>query len=198
LILFYFKVLDDNSNTTTPSLRTKESLNGSLGLFVAISIVSVIASGLTIPRIDIGFMSDYKKSFKLEQIVPSGETIAADPTWTWVRLASKRAVIVDCKYLPYGGQPLAEFESRLESIGGYEEICLDGSFRDLKAPRLDAWAKENSAGYLLLEKADKRISELKTLGWSITQEPGSDKIEVLRPYDKHRIRLVLLEKVEGN
>lgn len=194
LILFYFKVLDDNSNITTPSLRTKAALNGSLGLFIAISIVCVIASGLTIPRIDIGFMSDYKKSFKLEQIVPSGETIAADPTWTWVRLASKRAVIVDCKYLPYGGDPLAEFESRLESIGGYQEICGGSSFSSLKPKRIDRWADEYSANYLLLKKSDKRISELRELGWTIAQEPGSDKIEVLRPYDKHRIRLVLLEK----
>jgi hypothetical protein len=194
LILFYFKVMDDNAKISAPELRTKASLNGSVALFAGIAIVSVISSGLTIPRMDIAFMSDYRKSFKLEQIVSSGETIAADPTWTWVRLASKRAVIVDCKYLPYGGPPLEEFESRLESIGGYEEICGGSSFSTLKPKKIDAWAEEYSADYLLLEKRDKRISELEDLGWTVNQDPGSDKIEVLRPYDKHRIRLILLEK----
>jgi hypothetical protein len=194
LVLFYFKVMDDNAKITSAEIRTDASSKGSTRLFAGISLVLFISSGLTVPRLDIAFMSDYRKSFKLEQLVSSGETIAADPTWTWVRLASKRAVIVDCKYLPYGGSSLEEFESRLESIGGYQEICQGDSFESLRPSQLDAWAEEYSAKYLLLEKRDERISALKNLGWAVTREPGSDKIEVLRPYDKKRIRLVLLEK----
>jgi hypothetical protein len=194
LILFYFKVIDGNADSAIPTLRSQYSFASSVGLFASISIIAVVASGLTMPRFEIGFMSDYKKSFKLEQLVPSGETIAADPTWTWVRLASKRAVIVDCKYLPYGGAPLTEFEARIKALGGYERICSESSYGTLKPNRLDTWADKFSAKYLLLEKSDKRIAALKELGWTIVEKPGSDKIEVLRPYDKHRIRLVLLEK----
>jgi hypothetical protein len=133
-------------------------------------------------------MSEYRNAFRLEQIVPSGETIAADPNWAWVRLASKRAVIVDCKYKPYGGAPLVEFESRLESIGGYQKMCIQDSFRKLKPAELDIWAEKYSAKYLLLDKRDKRIPKMMNLGWTMSQNPESKKIVAINR------SLVLLEK----
>lgn len=188
LIVFYFKVMDDNSAITSPDLRAKASSKGSIGLFASMAIVAVIASGAKNLQPDIAFMSDYRKAFRLEQIVPSGETIAADPNWAWVRLASKRAVIVDCKYKPYGGASLEEFESRLESIGGYQKMCIQDSFRKLKPTELDVWAEKYSAKYFLLDKRDKRIPDLINLGWTISQNPEAHKIVALKR------GLALLEK----
>jgi hypothetical protein len=188
LVVFYFKVMDDNSAITSPVLRAKASSKGFIGLFASISIVTAIASGTKNLQPDIAFMSEYRNAFRLEQIVPSGETIAADPNWAWVRLASKRAVIVDCKYKPYGGAPLVEFESRLESIGGYQKMCIQDSFRKLKPAELDIWAEKYSAKYLLLDKRDKRIPKMMNLGWTMSQNPESKKIVAINR------SLVLLEK----
>lgn len=197
LFWFYFTIVESNGKDKNWNVFSISLPKTQAKIFVALALVAIMGSGLTLPRFRPNFMSDYAKSFKIEHLVPSGSTIVANPSWTWVRLASKRAVIVDCKYIPYGGVPLTQFENRLDEIGGYDEVCSGNSFDALTPQEIDSWASRFNGKYLLLSKSDKRINKLMSLGWSELNEPEANKIEIRRSYDGQRIRLVLLHKINS-
>lgn len=102
---------------------------------------------------------------EIASVIPSGETITMDPKWDWVRLSAERAVVVDCKYVPYGGEALTEFRERLEPLGGFSNACVKKGFEELKANELSEYAQEFNSDYLFLRQKDVRLRSLEQLGW---------------------------------
>jgi hypothetical protein len=107
------------------------------------------------------------RALLLRDLVRPGGIIASDPRMTWVRLESRRAVIVDCKYAPYGGPALREYRQRLSSLGGWHRACSDGSFVNLSSNELDSFVRRYGAEYILIESTALSNGALSELGWKV-------------------------------
>lgn len=102
----------------------------------------------------------------VQQAVPPGGVLLIPPQADRLRLATKRAVVVDCKYGPYGGEPWQEFKQRLAAVGGIEQ-CLAGSdaYDRLTAADLTAAARRYGAGFVVVNDASRdQIAALQALG----------------------------------
>ena len=102
---------------------------------------------------------------QIASVIPSGETIAMDPKRNWVRLSTERAVVVDCKYVPYGGPALLEYRKRLDPLGGFGNACGLKGFSELKPIEVSEFAQKFDANYLLLTASDVRLDDIKEIGW---------------------------------
>ncbi len=102
---------------------------------------------------------------QIASVIPSGETIAMDPKRNWVRLSTERAVVVDCKYVPYGGPALLEYRKRLDQLGGFGNTCGLKGFSELKPIEVSEFAQKFDANYLLLTASDVRLDDIKEIGW---------------------------------
>jgi hypothetical protein len=47
----------------------------------------------------------------------SSDVLASDPSLPWIRPFTRRAIVVDCKGVPYGGAPWNEYIRRLKALG---------------------------------------------------------------------------------
>jgi hypothetical protein len=106
---------------------------------------------------------------QIKSSVPPGQTITMDPKLGWVRLLSRRAVVVDCKYKPYGGASLQEYVSRLAPLGGYKKACQKNGFEEISASTLIAYATKYQSHYILLKISDPRTKELLADSWAKLQ-----------------------------
>ena len=101
-----------------------------------------------------------------QQIVAPGGVLLIPPQADRLRLATRRAVVVDCKYGPYGGQPWQEFKERLTAVGGIEQ-CLAGSdaYDRLTGADLAAAARRYGAGFVVVNsQSGDQIAGLEALG----------------------------------
>jgi hypothetical protein len=87
------------------------------------SVVALLAFGSQptgwVP-LSIGYRSDdgsVAVGRHVEALTPPGAVVAARPDYVWLRLLSRRAVVVDCKSVPYGGPPWQEYNERLRALG---------------------------------------------------------------------------------
>ena len=103
---------------------------------------------------------------QLEKSIPVGQTITMDPKLGWVRLLSRRAVVVDCKYKPYGGESLHEYVARLQPLGGFKQACQKQGFNSLSATQLTSYATRYNSHFLLLRAKDPRINKLTSQSWA--------------------------------
>lgn len=102
--------------------------------------------------------------------LPEGSVLLADPTWIWVRLQTRRAVVVDCKFVPFGGAPLREYFRRINDFGGWTKMCAQGLFTDLTPNQLNGISQKYGADFLLLPKTDARKNVLLRNGWGFKGE----------------------------
>jgi hypothetical protein len=109
----------------------------------------------------------------VQRVVPPGSELVAPPVEAQIRMATKRAVVADCKYGPYGGPAWHEYSNRIEALGGFEQ-CRTGrvqrGYQHLSADELAATARKYDAGYIVLKgKDDRRRSGLEDEGWTEVQ-----------------------------
>ena len=104
---------------------------------------------------------------QLSTMTNSGSVVAMNPALIWVRYASGRAVVIDCKYKPIEtGEPLLQFFRIFEDIGGFTEICKNNNWTKLEENNLDLlykWAESNSANYVAFKRTDRVLAQISQL-----------------------------------
>lgn len=153
----------------------------SAGVFVtglSFLFASALAGSIIVRPLNIEFLPNkalQSWGSEVEQIVPSGEVILAPPLASALRLSTSRAVIADCKTVPYGGDAWQEWKKRIERLGGVDQ-CINpllSNFSDFNATQLSDIAAEYGAHYMILDPqhfADYK-TELTQQGWEVKLEP---------------------------
>lgn len=86
------------------------------------------------------------------------EVVASDPSMQWLRLTSRRSIVVDCKGAPYGGDPWAEYLRRLRLLGvDRPNVCT--GYKTLELNRLLGLRESTGASLLLLLPDDRAYAE---------------------------------------
>lgn len=141
---------------------------------LAFILTAAIAGSIIVRPLNIEFMPD--KAFgdwgrQVEAIVPSGEIILAPPLSHTIRLATGRAVIADCKTVPYGGNAWREWKERISDFGGIEQCTHPwlADFSTYSGEELNDIAVKYGAEFMVLDPAhfDSVKAELSTLGWEL-------------------------------
>lgn len=149
-------------------------------LFTAVLVVAAVMGGFLSPRpLNATYIpNDDKREWgeAVEALVPAGEVLLHSPNAQYIRLATKRADIADCKNVPYGGEPYAEWKERIDDLGGWSTQCRNGfsvvPFNDLTAEELDRTAEKYGVTYMVIEEAQVDVlPDLADLGWSVELEP---------------------------
>jgi hypothetical protein len=115
---------------------------------------------------------------RVQDAVPPGEQLLVPPGEIQVRMATRRAVVVDCKLAPYGGEAWYEYRRRIEALGGFPE-CGAWGWRTATADQLAAAAGRYGAGYLVVRSDWPNDIEIATTltgrGWTqvIGEQPGA-------------------------
>lgn len=139
--------------------------------------VSGLSGGLTLraPNFEfIGSAALREWGAEVREVVPEGDVIVASPRFEWVKLVSQRAVIADCKDVPYGGAAWDEWQDRLEFLGGYQQCVAPGPllYDTLTAPQLVAIADEFESDFIVVNPAaPDTVSALEDLGWTTVVRP---------------------------
>lgn len=119
---------------------------------------------------------------KAERAVPAGETIVASPQQVWIKFVSERAVIADCKNVPYGGEPWDEWKKRLSELGGYEQ-CLEmraSGYNELSGDDLIDLADEYGSDFIAVATdAPDQLAYLERAGWDQVVDAEGDAYAVI-------------------
>lgn len=98
---------------------------------------------------------------EIEAATPPGAVLAARPDIGWIRLMSRRAVMIDCKGVPYGGQPWDEYNERLNALGVRTSLeCSNAGFAALSADDIEGLAERFGVTHVLLEPTDTAFAEV--------------------------------------
>jgi hypothetical protein len=105
------------------------------------------------------------------EVVPVGGIMLAPPGSHSIRQITGRAVIADCKNVPYGGDSWSEWRARMADLGGLQQ-CLDPrvkTFRGFSAVTLDRIADKYDAQYMVLSRSHLAdVSDgLRDSGWEV-------------------------------
>lgn len=106
---------------------------------------------------------------EVRDIVPQGEVLIAPPRVTWMKLVTQRAVVADCKNIPYGGTAWEEWLDRLEPLGGSDQCTWAGPlYDDLSVAELVAAADRFDSDFIAIgpDVVDTR-NGLEALGWEL-------------------------------
>jgi hypothetical protein len=170
-----------------PTLLKRGKTVGLIITSAAFIVASSIAGSVIIRPLNIEFMPD--RAFaqwgqQVEQIVPSGDIILAPPLSHSIRLATGRAVIVDCKNVPYGGKPWKEWKVRISDLGGIEQCTQPwlADFSSYSAKQLIDIADKYKATYMILDPNHFAAiqTDLEKSGWKIelNSTPGVSAVLV--------------------
>jgi hypothetical protein len=105
------------------------------------------------------------------RVVPPGSVIAADPRISWLRRASRRAVIAECKGIAFGGTAWAENTRRIGDLGGWP-ACMGaqgGGFRALTPAGVEALVARYGATHVLLTGDDPKLAHARG-NWTLVLE----------------------------
>lgn len=150
---------------------------------MAVLAIAAIVGGFIVPRsLDPQYIPDDDKKewgAAVEAVVPPGELLLHAPNAPYIRLASARGNIGDCKSVPYGGEPYRAWKKHIDALGGWETQCHSpfpaAPFNDLTAAELDDVAETYDLDYMVLEEAQLDVlPDLEGLGWSVVLEPVND------------------------
>jgi hypothetical protein len=98
---------------------------------------------------------------EIERAIPPGSVLAARPDIGWTRLLSRRAVVVDCKGVPYGGVPWREYNERLVALGVPTPLaCGNAGFAALQANDIQKLRARFGATHVLLDVGDAALAEV--------------------------------------
>jgi hypothetical protein len=146
---------------------------------VVVSVVASMSASDTVrwkrfdPRLyqgsDIGAWGEI-----VRQVVPPGSQLVAAPLATYVRMVTGRAVVADCKYVPFGGPAWHEYVARIDALGGFAQCsALDPAYFNLMPPEqlIDA-AQRYGARYLVVEAGQRNwLPTLADHGWTVVVGP---------------------------
>jgi len=146
-----------------------------------------VSGGLTLRTPAFQFIADpnlRQWGEEVRSVVPEGDVVVASPRYEWVKLVTQRAVIADCKDVPYGGAAWDEWQDRLKDLGGYKQCVAPGPllFDDLTADQLVRVADKYDSDFIVVNPVHAdTIAGLEDLGWVRVVEPlAGAGAEVLR------------------
>ncbi|SEW39800.1 hypothetical protein SAMN05421595_2730 [Austwickia chelonae] len=102
------------------------------------------------------------------KIVPPRTTVLIPPAASHYRLPLERALVADCKDIPYGGEPYKEWKERLNHLGGPSQCTGRGAeFEELSSAQLIKAADRYRADTIIVTPGEKReqVTGLKAAGW---------------------------------
>ena len=157
----------------------KTAYSGSAVLVAGLLVVASVASygGLSVRPANFAFVGDANLrqwGADVRDAVPTGEVLVASPRSEWVKLTTQRAVIADCKNVPYGGAAWEEWQRRLEALGGWKQCVAPGPllYEALPADDLVEIADEFDADFIVVNPGkDETLSALERLGWAEVVAP---------------------------
>lgn len=109
----------------------------------------------------------------VREAIPEGEVVIASPRTEWFKLATQRAVVADCKDVPYGGTPWDQWNERLEDLGGWKQCLGPLLYDELSAEQLVATADKYDSDFISISPTvpESIPADLSTLGWELVVEP---------------------------
>ncbi|MCP2270548.1 DUF6798 domain-containing protein [Actinokineospora diospyrosa] len=159
---------------------TNGVVHGSALAVVGAVLAAVFSAGAPPLRtFDVVYISDndiHDWGMAVRRTLPPGAQLISPPLGQYIRMASGRGVVADCKNVPYGGDAWIEYQHRINSIGGLEQCLMKipSVFFTLPLERYTQVAREFGADYLVVEEGMQwRIPELVAAGWTIVLEPVS-------------------------
>ncbi|WP_426624271.1 DUF6798 domain-containing protein [Leifsonia sp. McL0607] len=111
---------------------------------------------------------------EVRSVVPKGSVIVASPRTTWLKIVTQRAVIADCKDVPYGGEPWREWKRRLGMLGGFDQCVAPGPllYNTLSADALIKAADEFHSDFISIDPPLQETADaLKARGWKQVVSP---------------------------
>ena len=178
LLMSVFIAWLSRSNTENKTLLKNSKTAAIFFAGLTFLVASALAGSIIIRPLNIEFqpireLSDWGK--QVEEIVPSGELILAPPAASALRMITGRAVIADCKTVPYGGPAWHEWKNRINSLGGIDQCKnpLAPNFSNLDGAQLDGIASNYGARFMIIEQ-DQFLAhkvELSQRGWVARLEP---------------------------
>jgi hypothetical protein len=148
-----------------------------LPLAVAAGLVTIV---LATGRIG-GPVVDYDRrdavtaaSLSLRSSVPEGSVIAAPPGLVWIGPISQRAVIADCKRVPYGGALWTEYKERITALGGRDCEPSGEGFRTLTVKEVLSLRDRYGATQVLLRGDDPKLLQVQGLWTLAAHVPAAD------------------------
>lgn len=150
-------------------------------LVSSIGLVVVLASGLLpnsllplwMPAFHVGYdASDPRVSgaTHVEDATPVGSIVAAPPIMTWLRGVSRRAVIVDCKSVPYGGEPWRQYKERIEALGGWANCHGGNPYEQLTLDDMRSLTGRFGATHMIVTATDPKFDDAARAGWDLLDE----------------------------
>ncbi|MGH9040466.1 MAG: hypothetical protein ACRDZ3_09560 [Acidimicrobiia bacterium] len=131
-------------------------------LSAALAVFSVILIGHGgLPSVSLSYdRSDpvVAAALHLREVLPAGAVVAAAPRISQLAPLSGRAVVADCKRLPYGGQHWEEFKERVAALGGAQCSSLASGFAGLDPADVLALQRQYGATHVLLLGGDPKVA----------------------------------------
>lgn len=90
----------------------------------------------------------------------ASDVLASDPSLPWIRPFTRRAIVVDCKGVPYGGAPWNEYIRRLKALGVNKPNDCAG-YKTLSMKKILALRDSVGATTILLMPGDAAYEEAK-------------------------------------
>ncbi|WP_158864959.1 DUF6798 domain-containing protein [Leifsonia sp. AG29] len=135
------------------------------------------SGAITIKRPDFRFISNQALIQWGDQVraaVPAGKVIVSSPRNEWTKLVTQRAVVVDCKDVPYGGKPWREWKKRIGDLGGLSQCVAPGPllYNTLSASRLISIADEYHSDFITVDPTLTETADaMKAKGWHLLVQP---------------------------
>lgn len=147
-----------------------------LSFGVLLVLANALNGGMTVRTPQFAFISDPNLRTWGENVrdaVPTGEIIIASPRTEWVKLVTQRAVVVDCKDVPYGGEAWTQWNDRLDDLGGWQQCVGPLLYDAMSAEELVAAADKYGSDFISISASvpEEVPGDLEDLGWRPVVEP---------------------------
>jgi hypothetical protein len=103
--------------------------------------------------------------------LPEDAVIAAPPGIFWLRAVSRRAVVADCKAIPYGGKPWQEYQARIEALGGRGCKPRSAEFAHLTPAAVESLQPRYGVTHVLLYPDDPKAAYARQ-HWRLVHQVG--------------------------
>lgn len=139
-------------------------------------LIAVLCSGLLplwFPPFSVGYSATDPRVIGARHVqdsTPVGSVIVAPPMMTWLRAASRRAVVVDCKSVPYGGEPWRQYKERIDSLGGWGNCHGERPYEQLTLDDIAAMVGEYGASHMLVGETDPKYVDAADAGWELVDQ----------------------------
>lgn len=151
---------------------------GTVILTMGLLVPAVVAGEFTVRAFDIGFIPDRNIRAwgqAAQRVIPPGQVVLSAPNAPYIRLATSRGNIGDCKSVPYGGKPWRMWKSHMDDLGGWKQCTSPfpaAPFNNLTAAHLTAMAHKYHVHYLVLEEGQlPNLPGLEHDGWQVIMRP---------------------------